>query len=136
MVEAKDAAEALGVNARVRLSNESPPDEDGGTARMVGLWMGDSSSSTSSEVSLSDSGGGDDGAVLSWENLTDEGVKEDAMRVSSSDVLVAPECLTPFFRDRIGCGVWTRLASNFATTLATWLLDETRDPGLSGLSNP
>ena len=36
--EAKDAAEALGVNARVRLSSESPLEEEGGTARMVGLW--------------------------------------------------------------------------------------------------
>jgi hypothetical protein len=89
-------------------------------------------------VSSSESGGGDDGAVLSCEYLTDEGVKEEATRVSSSDVLVAAECLMAFLRDRIGCGVWTRLASNFATTLATWLLlvDETRDPGLSGLSNP
>lgn len=43
MVEAKDAAEAFGVNARLRLSNESPPDEEGGTARMVGLWLRGSS---------------------------------------------------------------------------------------------
>lgn len=84
----------------------------------------------------SNSGGGDDGAVLSCENLTDEGVKAEDTKVSSSDVLVAAECLTAFFRDTIGCGVCTRLASNFATTLATWLLDETRDPGLSGRSNP
>jgi hypothetical protein len=37
MDEASDAADAWGVNARVRLSNESPPEEEGGTARMVGL---------------------------------------------------------------------------------------------------
>lgn len=36
-VEAKHAADALGVNARARLSNDSPPEEEGGTARMVGL---------------------------------------------------------------------------------------------------
>ena len=43
MVEAKDAAEAFGVNARVRLSNESPPEEEGGTARMVDLGTGGAS---------------------------------------------------------------------------------------------
>jgi hypothetical protein len=36
--EAKDAADALGVKARLRLSNESPLEEEGGTARIVGLW--------------------------------------------------------------------------------------------------
>lgn len=35
--EANDAADALGVNARVRLSSESPPEEEGGTARIVDL---------------------------------------------------------------------------------------------------
>ena len=66
-----------------------------------------------------------DGAVLPWENLKVDGVKEDAMRVSSSDMLVEPECLKPFLRDRIGCGVRARLASNFAMVLATWLTFET-----------
>jgi hypothetical protein len=128
--EAKDAAEALGVNAR----SESPPEEEGGTARMVGLWdCEDTTSSSTSRAfaSSSNSGGGEDGAVLPWENLKVDGVKEDAMRVSSSDMLVEAECLKPFLRDRIGCGVRARLASNFAMVLATWLPFETRDTGRS-----
>jgi hypothetical protein len=132
--EAKDAAEALGVNARSRLSNESPPEEEGGTARMVGLCdCEDTTSSSTSRpfASSSNSGGGEDGAVLPWENLKVDGVKEDATRVSSSDMLVEAECLKPFLRDRIGCGVRARLASNFAMVLATWLPLETRDPGRS-----
>lgn len=140
MVDAKDAAEALGVNARVRLSNDSPPEEDGGTARMVGRRAGGASSgmtssSTSGTFSSSSSGGGDDGVVLSCENLKDDGVNEDAMSVSSSDRLVLLECLVAFFRDRIGCGVGVWLASNFATTLATFPSLETQDPGRSGFSS-
>ena len=136
-VEAKDAAEALSVNALVRLSDESPPEEEGGTARMVDLSYEGSSSSTSKvDSKSSNSGGGDDGAVLPCENLRDEGEKDDEMTVSSSEMLVDAECLKPFFRDRIGCGAKARVASNLAIVLATWLPLETRDPGLSGLSNP
>ena len=101
---------------------------------MVGFCDGKdaSSSSTSSPFSKSCvSGGGDDGGVLPWENLKDDGENEDATRVSASDVLVETECLKPFLRDRIGCGTRARLASNFAMVLATWLPLETRDPGLS-----
>lgn len=136
-VEAKGAAEALSVNALVRLSNESPPEEEGGTARIVDFSKDGSSSSTSRPDSKSsNSGGGDDGAVLPCENLRDEGEKDDEMKVSSSEMLVEAECLKPFFRDRIGCGASARVASNLAIVLATWLPLETRDPGLSGLSNP
>jgi hypothetical protein len=77
IVEANDAADALGLNARARLSRDSPPDDEGGTARIVDLSAGwtFSSSSTSSPFSNSvNSGGGDVGGVLPWENLKDDGV--------------------------------------------------------------
>lgn len=35
IVEARDAADALEVNACARLATDSPPEDEGGTARMV-----------------------------------------------------------------------------------------------------
>lgn len=135
-VEAKDAADALGLNARARLSRDSPPADEGGTARIVDRSRGLSSSSTSRPFSNSvNSGGGDVGGVLPWENLKDEGVYDDATRVSASDALVDADCLAFFFRAICkGAGGWSTrvlLASNFAMVLATWLPLETRDVGLS-----
>jgi hypothetical protein len=76
-VEAKDAADALDVNARARLSSESPPEDEGGTARIVDLARGcvGSSRSTSNPFSNSmKSGGGDVGGVLPCEKRRDDGV--------------------------------------------------------------
>src|SRR5690242_95694 len=53
--EASDAADSWGDKARRRLSTDSPPDDEGGTARIVDLRAVGvvSSSSTSSSVSKS-----------------------------------------------------------------------------------
>lgn len=95
MDEAKDASEAACDGTRVRLAIDSPPEEEGGTARMVDFERvaGCSSSSTPKFFSKSDaSSGGDEGrvVVLPWENLsrekrTVEGADEGATRVSSSE---------------------------------------------------
>jgi hypothetical protein len=67
---------------------------------------------------------GDERAVLPWEKRMDTGEREEATRVSASDVLVDVECLA--FLD--SSGLETRAlrvcwdASNFAT------VSETRDP--------
>lgn len=55
VVEASDATDSWGVKARVRLATDSPPDDEGGTARIVDLLARGvvSSSSTSSSVSKS-----------------------------------------------------------------------------------
>lgn len=77
IVEAKDAADALEVNARARLASDSPPEDDGGTARIVDFGRGwvDSSSSTSSPFSNSvNSGDGDVGGVLPCEKRSEDGV--------------------------------------------------------------
>lgn len=90
------------------------------TARIVDLGGGEGTSgSTSNTVSLANnaSGGGDDGGVLPCENRVDEGEKEDATRVSASDVLVEVECLAFLCCKGLGTRVWP--ASIFATTLAT-----------------
>lgn len=128
------AAGPLIVDVRGRLSCESPPEEDGGTARMVDRSYDEvvSSGSTSRPFSHSlDSGGGDDGGVLPCENRTDEGEKEELISVSVSERFVDVDCLWAFLRERMGGGVRVPLASNLAMVDATWLPFETPTPGLS-----
>lgn len=100
-VEASDAADSWGDKARERLSTDSPPDDEGGTARIVDLRAGGvvSSSSTSSSVSKSfnSPSPGVVGGVLPWENPREYRELEVPTRVSSSDVLVDTECLKVFF---------------------------------------
>ena len=89
-------ADSLVTDVRGRLSWESPPEEDGGTGRIVGRSydVAVSSESTSSPFSHSlDSGDGDDGGVLPCENRTDEGENEELTSVSASEVFVDVECL-------------------------------------------
>jgi hypothetical protein len=129
-VEASDAADALGVNAWLS-SGSGPDDDEGRTARMVdfgGSGGGTSSSSASNPFSSKKT---DDGGVLPWENLLDEGENDEATRVSVSEMLVDVECLIAL----LGCkGFGTRVsrrASIDATALATGLESETRGPLLS-----
>ena len=128
-VEASDAADALGVNAWLS-SGSGPDDDEGMTARMVdfgGSGGGLSSSSASNPFSSKKT---DDGGVLPWENLLDEGENDEATRVSVSEMLVDVECLIAL----LGCkGFGTRRdrSSIVATALATGLESETRGPLLS-----
>ena len=100
VVEASDATDSWGDKARVRLATDSPPDDEGGTARIVDLRAGGvvSSSSTSSSVSKSFNSAwpGEDGGVLPWENLKEDRELKVPTRVSSSDVLVDTECRKVF----------------------------------------
>jgi hypothetical protein len=94
------------------------------------LGRGGTSSSMSNPFSFpknDESGGGDDGGVVPCEKRLDEGEKEDATRVSASDVLVDVECLTAFLCCK-GLGTRVLFASNFATTLATNVRSETPEP--------
>lgn len=100
-IEASDATESWVDKARVRLSADSPPDDEGETARIVDLRAGGvvSSSSTSSSVSKSFNSAwpGVDGGVLPGDNLREYRELDVPTRVSSSDVLVDTECLKVFF---------------------------------------
>ena len=59
-----------------------------------GKGRGMSSSSISNSCALShESGPGEVGGVLPCENLVDDGEKDEATRVSASEVLVDVECL-------------------------------------------